>query len=64
MKTQSEPNPESIASQALSAVEKSRHEMLNDAARTLLNWNLPIEVIMEITGLPKTDIESLSGAKE
>jgi hypothetical protein len=57
-------NPELLASQALSAVEKSRHEMLCDAARTLFDWNLPTEVIMEITGLSKTDIESLRGAKE
>jgi hypothetical protein len=64
MTTQLELNPEIIASQALSAVEKGRHEMLCSAARTLLEWDLPTEVIMEITGLPKADIESLRGAKE
>jgi hypothetical protein len=59
----SEPTPELSASKTLSAVEKSRHEMLCNAACTLFDWNLPTEVIMEITGLPKADIESLRGAK-
>jgi hypothetical protein len=54
---------EPVTSQALSAVENSRHEMLCDAARTLLDWELPIEVITEITGLSETDIESLRDAK-
>jgi hypothetical protein len=60
----SEPNPEPISSRTLSAVEKSRHEMQCNAARTLLDWGLTAEVIMEITGLPKADVEGLRGAKE
>jgi len=58
-----EPELENLASQALSAVEKSRLEMLSGAARTLLEWDLSTEVIMEITGLSKEDIESLRGSK-
>jgi hypothetical protein len=57
-------NPENIASQALSAMEESRHEMLCNAARTLIDWNLSNEIIMEITGLAQTDIEGLRGAKK
>ncbi|MCL1826052.1 MAG: hypothetical protein FWG52_01555 [Proteobacteria bacterium] len=50
---------ENLALQTLSDVEKSRLEMLCTAARTLLDWNLPIEVIIEITKLSKEDIENL-----
>ncbi|MCL2644872.1 MAG: hypothetical protein FWD51_05370 [Betaproteobacteria bacterium] len=50
---------ESLATQALTAVESSRREMLFDGARTLLGWGLSVDVIMEITGLPKEDIVSL-----
>ncbi|MDR2014476.1 MAG: hypothetical protein LBP99_02475 [Azoarcus sp.] len=56
-------NPELIASRTLSAVEKSRGELLRKAAGMLLGWNRPVEEIMEITGLSKTDIESLRDAK-
>ncbi|MCL2875559.1 MAG: hypothetical protein FWF12_04575 [Betaproteobacteria bacterium] len=56
-------DPESLASQALSAVEDSRIEMLRGAARTLLRWDLSTEVIMEITGLSKENIDSLRGSK-
>lgn len=58
-----EHEPEFLASQALSAVESSRREMLYGAARTLLEWNLSVEVVMDITGLSKKDIESLRGAE-
>ena len=33
--------------------------MLCNAARTLLDWNRPVEEIMEITGLSKKEIEDL-----
>ncbi|MCL2589785.1 MAG: hypothetical protein FWD67_02610 [Betaproteobacteria bacterium] len=56
--------PELLASQALSAVEKSRREMLHNAARTLLEWNLSVEVIMEITKLSKEEIEGLRGSMD
>ena len=53
---------EPLASQT--AIEESRLEMLRKAARILLDWNRPIEEIVEITGLPKNEIEGLrdSGA--
>jgi len=54
---------ESVALQALSAMEKSRFEMLCKAARTLLEWNRPVEEIAEITGLSKEDIEGLRNSK-
>ena len=54
-----EQEPESLASQALSAIEKSRREMLCEAACKLLGWNLPVAEIMEITGLSQKDIEGL-----
>ncbi|MDR2926497.1 MAG: hypothetical protein LBU76_11230 [Azoarcus sp.] len=53
--------PESLASQTLSAIEKSRLEMLREAASTLLGWKRPIEEIMAITGLSREDIEGLAG---
>lgn len=53
--------PESFASQTLSAVEKSRIEMLRKAACTLLGWGRPIEEIMEITGLSREEIKGLTG---
>ena len=58
-----EQDSESLTTQALSAVESSRFEMLCGAARTLLDWGRPVEEIMEITGLSKTDIEGLRGSK-
>jgi hypothetical protein len=54
-----ESNPESHVLQTLSAVEKSRRELLRKAARMLLGWNRPDEEIMEITGLSKKEIEGL-----
>jgi hypothetical protein len=56
---ESKPESKLFASQALSAVEKSRHEMLLEGARTLLEWKLPVDVIMEITKLSREDIEKL-----
>jgi len=50
---------ESVALQTLSAIEKSRLELLRKAACTLLDWHRPIEEIVEITGLPKNEIENL-----
>ena len=50
---------ETFSLQTLSAVETSRREMLCKAARTLLDWNRPVEEIMEITGLTEKEIEGL-----
>jgi hypothetical protein len=63
MESKPESNPNPFASQALSAVEESRREMLREGARTLLDWNLPVEAIMEITKLSKKDIEELRAPK-
>lgn len=57
-----EPEPKLFTSQALSAVENSRREMLYGAARTLLEWGLSVEVIMDITKLSQEDIEGLRGS--
>jgi len=54
---------ESVASQTLSSMEKSRFEMLCNAARTLLEWGRPIDEIEAITGLPKNEIENLRASK-
>jgi hypothetical protein len=54
---------ETVASQTLSAMEKSRFEMLCNAARTLLEWNRPVDEIEAITGLSQEEIEGLRGSK-
>jgi hypothetical protein len=54
---------ESVAMKTLSAMEKSRFEMLCNAARTLLEWNRPIDEIEAITGLSQEEIEGLRDSK-
>jgi hypothetical protein len=54
---------ESTPFQALSAIEESRHEMLCNAARALLEWDLSVEVVVEITGLPKEDVDALYASR-
>ena len=54
---------ESVAFQTLFAMEKDRHELLCNAARTLLEWNRPVAEIAEITGLSEEDIEGLRELK-
>lgn len=52
-------SPQTFSVAALDAVEKSRREMLHKAARTLLEWNQPVEEIAGITGLSVEEIETL-----
>ncbi|MDR1424726.1 MAG: hypothetical protein LBI92_09030 [Azoarcus sp.] len=59
MSTTKPPQAEKHAFQSLQTVESARHEMLCKAARTLLEWNRPLEEIVDITGLSREEIEAL-----
>jgi len=59
MSTTKPPQAEKPVFESQEAIERARREMLCKAARTLLEWNRPLEEIVDITGLLQGEIEAL-----